>query len=157
MKTRIVLLLILVVAVSASAQTYPDKFTVTVDGSGFYISHVNAYYDCQSNGFMYDVSHGEKYIYVQEHEQPAGGLSECNCYYDLDVYIAQAPPGEWDVTVFWLDETYGDWDMRIFPVVIPDLGQGDELDPGPVTQSGCYPGTIGNQMQDWGNLKTLYR
>ena len=162
MTRRTILLLttvLLATAAGANAQG-EDLFNAEVLADGtLLIQHLNSYHNCCIFVTHETVIEGFT-IAVQEVEPYLNGCW-CNCYFDLELSIADLPPGEYAITYTWDDDAHlstEDWQTAELTAVVPD----PELEPGDpqlqTTVSDCHNG--GSVWADdvrFGAVKARYR
>lgn len=169
MRTRVpaavgmVLAMALTSPLAASAQEHwcwnADAVDVTVVDADVKIAHRADLVNCCPDPFTFDIAVGDVTIFVEEHSQSP---CDCDCCYDVDVTIADAPPGPWILRYSWFDIETGEWTDQSVSIEVPDLGQGYEPHLGEIVPSGCLdPAAIPDPpptvASTWGTIKSRYR
>lgn len=123
------------------------------------LQHVAAMYNCCPEPILYDVEANGGTLTVVERvleETPC----DCICCFDLEVVVADVPPGDWAVVFRWLDEESASWRELTGSVSVPatdrDVAPHAELaaPPACLTSTGVEPAS---PTGAWGLVKTIYR
>jgi hypothetical protein len=130
-------LLIMAVALPGVAAADDDAFTVTVADRVVTVLHEYAEYNCCMDYAEYAVAVAEQVIEVVESEVTAVPCY-CLCFFDLTVAIADVPPGDYTLLFRWLDQGDTELSEVALPVIVPDVGQGDEAVVDSTEMSDCY-------------------
>jgi hypothetical protein len=101
-----------------------DEILADVVADTVRIRHLAALYNCCPEPITYDVLVGDATIFVEEHTE---SICDCDCCSNLEVVLADVPPGPWNILFRWFDLETGEWTDEILEIVVPDVGQ--PLDP----------------------------
>ncbi len=123
------------------------------------LTHAGAMYNCCPEPILYDVDAAGGTLTVVERvleETPC----DCICCFDLEVVVADVPPGDWDVVFRWFDAESGSTRELTGQVTVPatdrDGAPHAELAAPPecLSSTGVEPATPSGA---WGLVKTIYR
>lgn len=85
---------------------------------------------------------------------------DCICCFDLEVVVADVPPGDWAVVFRWLDEESASWRELTGSVTVPAT----DRDGAPHAEPAAPPECLSNTAVEpatpsgaWGLVKTIYR
>lgn len=134
-----------------------DLIQARVNGHTVDLQHLAALYNCCPDPITYDITVGDATIMIEEH---AVAPCDCNCCMDLELVLANVPPGPWVILFRWFDLEVEDWIEEYLEITVPDVGQG----PGPVVteQSGSGCLSLSGMLdtlalpRTWGAVKALY-
>jgi hypothetical protein len=102
-----------------------EQLWTTVADSTLTVYHDGAQYNCCYDSLVVQVSREAFSITIRELEYPEGGYCACMCCYNFESEVDGLAPGTYAVEVIWPDSS---WTTS---VVIPDVGQGAEVDSHP--------------------------
>jgi hypothetical protein len=146
-----------------------DLVSAQVVDSTITVLHLATVYNCCPDHFEFSVTHDGHSIVVVERAVMGHSICACNCCFNLSVDIEHVAPGTYSIDFTWWDGEQGGWAHWPLEVVVPDVGQKEELTMGAMTNSPCIqtpssvpedPGPGRNTMapvRSWGEIKHLYR
>ena len=165
--SNLILPLALLLAAPPAAQAYQlwcedaDALRIGVDPqtAAVLLTHAGAMYNCCPEPILYDVEANGGTLTVVERvleETPC----DCICCFDLEIVVADVPPGDWAVVFRWLDAESASWRELTGAVSVPatarDGAPHAELaaPPACLVSTGVEPDA---STGAWGLIKTIYR
>jgi hypothetical protein len=159
------LALLLLPPQTAAAQYWcwdADEVTVDVLGDSVRVRHLADLINCCPEPISWELFVGEGTLLVVEHWVPG---CYCLCCFDLEMTMADVPPGQWLLSYRWFDIEADDWVDMVFEIELPDVGQGawptvvHQDDSGCLDPTSVPPGQEQHVETDstWSTLKALYR